>query len=202
MRHKFKGCHAVSSRVLFTVVGLTMFVLLLMSATSCDPVRRYEILKFFFDGVPPPLEGYYDPNDPGYRARRVTRRYEHEPVKDCSICHGERERRGFSADVQLTTPIPELCYACHDDYTKTSIFVHGPVAVGDCLFCHKPHRAAYRYLLTRTVPELCYQCHDQQTIKSVAEHPGKNLSRCITCHGGHSSSAKGLLKENWKEKTN
>jgi len=36
---------------------------------------------------------------------------------------------------------PELCYNCNDDYTVSASFIHGPVAVGQCLFCHNPHKS-------------------------------------------------------------
>jgi predicted CXXCH cytochrome family protein len=172
---------------------------------SCGDVQRHAILTFFFDGVPP-LAGEGDPNAAGYPgSRRGAVQYEHAPRKDCEACHVKAERRKSLsmrslADVQRKAPVPALCYGCHSDYAATSDYVHGPVAVGQCLFCHEPHQAPNKYLLKRPLPELCYACHDKEGIESIVEHQTDVLSRCMVCHEGHSGSTKGLLKKDWKEK--
>lgn len=106
------------------------------------------------------------------------------------------------AEVKLTAPVPELCYGCHDDFTTTGRFVHGPVAVEQCMFCHVPHEAANRFLLKKSVPQLCYMCHSETDIRAIAEHQTERLSGCTVCHEGHSGSTKGLLRQDAKEKTN
>lgn len=37
-------------------------------------------------------------------------------------------------------PKRDLCMQCHKDAFSKSKFVHGPVAVGACIVCHKPPR--------------------------------------------------------------
>ena len=187
-------------------IGLAVLAALLTLTVSCDDVQRHRFLTFFFDGVPPPA-GSLDPNAPGGPGTRGTVvRYEHPPGKDCANCHtGGRQRRSLEmlsmAQVDLIAPVPALCYRCHTDYNATSAFVHGPAAVGQCLFCHNPHQAPNKYLLKKPVPQLCYSCHDRQMIESIAEHLPDVLSDCLACHEGHSASTKGLLKEDWKEIT-
>jgi predicted CXXCH cytochrome family protein len=87
-----------------------------------------------------------------------------------------------------------LCYNCHDDYTSSASFVHGPVAVGQCVFCHNPHRSKIEHLLVASEPGLCYFCHDKNTIELIAAHSPKQLSPCTNCHNPHASSIKALLK--------
>jgi predicted CXXCH cytochrome family protein len=71
-------------------------------------------------------------------------------------------------------------------------WVHGPVAAGQCVLCHEPHRSRYPFLLKKDVPELCMQCH--QSLDSVENHARPNYAACLDCHWGHTSVAKHLLK--------
>jgi len=172
---------------------------------SCDEVKRHEALTFFFDGVPPlgpeSLQGEsLDPNSSELAQTGQTPAwYVHEPRKDCSICHGKRKQRSFSSQIYLTSSVPKLCYKCHTDYTVSASFVHGPVAVGQCLFCHNPHKSKIEHLLIAPEPELCYQCHDIDTIELIASHLPKQLSSCTDCHNAHASSTKALLKSDSSE---
>lgn len=196
---------------MYIPVGLVVLAILLALTVSRDDVQRHRFLTFFFDGVPLPA-GSVDANTPGgLGARRAVARYEHPSGEECGNCHtGLQRRRSLEMlsleQVKLAAPVPALCYKCHTDYNATSAFVHGPVAVGQCLFCHPfmgrgPHRGQNRYLLRKPVPQLCYLCHDKQTIESITEHPSDVLSECLACHEAHSDSTKGLLKEDWKEIT-
>ena len=120
--------------------GLMLLVFVGIFFVSCDQVQHHEALTFFFDGVPPLRpeileEGPVDSNslEPDQAGQKPVW-YVHEPRKDCSICHGKHKQRSFSSQTYLTSPIPKLCYECHTDYTKSAPFVHGPVAVGQCIF--------------------------------------------------------------------
>ena len=175
---------------------------------SCDDVERHKALTFFFDGVPPLGQEYFqedsiDPNSQEFAQTDQTPEwFVHEPRKDCSICHGKRTQRSFSSQTYLTASIPKLCYNCHDDYTVSAPFVHGPVAVGQCLLCHNPHKSKIEHLLLAPEPELCYQCHDVDTIELIAAHLPKQLSSCTDCHYAHAGSAKALLKGSTSETYN
>jgi predicted CXXCH cytochrome family protein len=163
-------------------------------------VQHHEALTFFFDGVPPLRpeilqEGPLDSDSiESVQAGQKPAWYGHEPTKDCSICHGKRKQRSFSTQKYLTKPVPKLCYDCHTDYTESASFVHGPVAVGQCIFCHNPHKSKIEHLLIAPEPGLCYLCHDTNTIKLIAAHLPEQLSACTDCHNPHVSSTKALLK--------
>jgi len=90
--------------------------------------------------------------------------------------------------------VPKLCYNCHDDYVATASFVHGPVAVGQCLFCHTPHKSKIEHLLKKPEPDLCYLCHDASMIELIPAHLPQQTSACTDCHNPHSGSTKALLK--------
>jgi predicted CXXCH cytochrome family protein len=196
-----KNRYFVKSWIKPSTKGIVILVFLGIFFISCDEVQRHETLTFFFDGVPPLQpnifqEGLVDsnsfePNQPGQEPVW----YAHEPTRDCSNCHTKRKKRSFSPQTHLKAPIPKLCYTCHDDFTKSALFVHGPVAVGQCTFCHNPHRSKIKHLLVTPEPGLCYQCHDKNTIELIAAHLPKQLSSCTDCHNPHTSSTKSLLRD-------
>ena len=198
-----------------TVAGLVIIGFLLTFVLSCDPVQRHKILTYFFDGVPPlAAEGAGVEKEPvkvDYRspgAGRVPEQpktvwFMHEPARNCNQnpCHKRREK-GRWALLELVKPVPELCYQCHTDYSASGCSVHGPVAVGQCLFCHNQHKSKNEHLLKEAVPGLCYQCHNREMVESIPNHSAELSSKCTNCHDAHTSLAKGLLKTNWKEKAN
>jgi len=121
--------------------------------------------------------------------------YIHQPRKDCTLCHDKSRQRVFSSQTYLIKPVPELCYECHADYTTSASYVHGPVAVGRCLFCHNPHKSRIEHLLEEPQPRLCYLCHNIDTVKIIPAHLAKPEFDCTDCHDAHTSSIKYLLKE-------
>jgi predicted CXXCH cytochrome family protein len=168
---------------------------------SCDEVEHYKTLTFFFDGVPPlGQEGLQEELiNSNFQVSTQTPPkqlwYVHEPQKDCTLCHGKRkQQRGFSLQVRLTAPVPKLCYGCHADFTLSAPFVHGPVAVGQCLFCHNPHKSKIEHLLKEPEPKLCYLCHDINTIELIPAHFTNQQFACTGCHNPHASPVKALLK--------
>ena len=56
----------------------------------------------------------------------------------------------------------EACYACHNDFAKAEggkkVFVHTPVAAGECTACHDPHFATRPKL--QKLEKGCFECHD------------------------------------------
>jgi len=180
-------------------IGL-MLVVFGVFIVSCDDVERYEIMNFFFDGVPPLGQEGLEEELANFNSQDITQTspetawYVHEPRKDCTICHGKRRQQGFSSQTYLTSPIPKLCYDCHTDYTASVPFIHGPVAVGQCLFCHNPHKSKIEHLLKESVPKLCYLCHDINAVELIPAHLTQQQSECMNCHNAHGSSAEALLK--------
>ena len=174
---------------------------------GCDQTTRYKILTFFFEGVPPPgsreraralankrsSEESTDVTTAKDKTVRVTKRIRssrHAPVRDCSKCHRGSIRK---REKQLIEPIPDLCYSCHKvDYYRNP-YVHGPVAVGACLFCHDPHQSGFLHLQKASQPDLCYQCHLRQDIQEIPGHQETKDVICTKCHDPHSSSKKKLI---------
>ncbi|MHC4475458.1 MAG: cytochrome c3 family protein [Planctomycetota bacterium] len=174
---------------------------------SCNEVERHRVLTFFFDGVPPLYDETGDTNDvndanfaAGQGREAGPAWFVHEPTRNCkdNPCH-DMSKKPASLRPDFTKEPPELCFDCHPDtdYSGSMNYVHGPVAVGDCMVCHEEHRSKHKHLLTAPVPELCYQCHQQTTVESIPDHSQESYSGCLGCHEGHLSSARGLLKKGW-----
>jgi predicted CXXCH cytochrome family protein len=72
--------------------------------------------------------------------------------------------------------------------------VHGPVAAGECLLCHSPHKTNNESLLNKPIPELCYNCHEPKALQLVANHSDESYAHCDVCHAGHMSEGRMLLK--------
>lgn len=185
----------------YTLVGLILLVLTGILLVSCDERARHETLTFFFDGVPPmglerPANGVVDADSQKIAQTTQTPTwYVHEPRKDCTLCHGKREQAWWPVPkAHLIELPPKLCYGCHENFTASAPFVHGPVAVGQCLLCHEHHKSRFQHLLKEPLPKLCYQCHDATTIQSIPEHQTKQQYACTDCHYAHASSTKHLLK--------
>jgi predicted CXXCH cytochrome family protein len=190
-------------------IGLGAMALSMLFLLSCNEAEQHEMLTFFFDGVPPlggelAGTGYADASDPNAapdpNAPPEFVWYQHEPSLGCEACHGDRKKRGFSRQVNLVAPVPDLCYQCHEELRDLPGDVHGPVAVGVCTFCHEPHRTRNEHLLKKPVPELCYQCHDPAVIEYFdSHHAEESYANCNRCHEGHASEEPGLLKKDWQE---
>ena len=182
-------------------MGWVLLVCLAAMVLSCDEMERHRALTFFFDGVPPmggagfegePFDANAaEPEQPGQKPAW----YVHEPQKDCTNCHRKQSTgAALSSQTRLLAPAPQLCYKCHDDPTVSASFVHGPVAVGQCLFCHNPHRSKVGHLLREAEPKLCYLCHDASMIELIPAHLAQQTSACTDCHYPHSGPTKSLLK--------
>ena len=189
-----------------TIVFWT-FISILAAAgiiAGCDQDQRHKVLTFFFEQVPPP--GYQRPdpntvanNDIGVPAniivseQNATKRiYSHEPIKDCknNVCHGQQVKGQWSIQ-EFSKDVPELCYDCH----QKKGWGHGPAVVGDCLFCHNPHKSVNRHLLNDPSPVLCFKCHDETDIKSLEQHQ-QEIEDCTICHYAHAESGRKLLRQN------
>ena len=189
------------SRTISTSVGSVLLVSLAALVGSCDQTGRYEMMAFLFDGVEEPepqrpVGGFVDPNAAApAQGSHGPIWYVHEPRKDCTTCHDTARQSRSSALAYLVTPVPGLCYDCHDDRTVSAKFVHGPVAVGQCLQCHHHHKSRVEHLLNEPLPELCYGCHDACAVESIPAHFVSELAACTDCHDPHTSLERPLLKE-------
>ena len=167
---------------------------------NCSKEKKHDILTFLFDGVPPLGQkgSKTELVNADFRATSQVPEgpvwYVHEPRKNCTNCHDKSRQRNMSPQTYLKTPVPQLCYNCHSDYRSSAQYVHGPVAVGQCLYCHNPHASQIKHLLIESEPELCYKCHDQYAVELIPGHYSKQMSICTNCHNPHSSSIRSLLR--------
>ena len=140
-------------------VILFLMMLFMIMVVGCKRETRHKILTFFFEGVPPlDSESQTDESEmaidelaqsavtkekPVSRISKQSHSSKHNSVRDCSKCHigamGSGQR-------QLVKPIPDLCYSCHTNYSAAGGYLHGPIAVGECVFCHDSHQSKYVYL--------------------------------------------------------
>lgn len=137
----------------------------------------------------------------------------------CELCHDNLSTVGFRKSAKeepkgvpqlaqttpgrLVTPLKELCVECHINKSRESesgedLWFHGPVANGECVFCHSPHQSRFQYILLKaTTVELCTQCHTGEYISATADHTsGKE---CTSCHNAHMGKNRFLLKKDFNE---
>ena len=175
------------------------FILAVSSAAlagggACSDSTRYRVVKFFFDGVPEPgaapAPGYPAPpgadfqqppeqaGSPTVTARPIR---PHPPYRDgrCGSCHDRGTGQLFR------TPEEGLCGSCHQDLPGPVRYVHGPVAVKSCLFCHHHHGSPRPRLLLAEVTETCFRCHDRARLAATAYHAAVEGRSCTECHNPH-----------------
>ena len=154
---------------------------------GCSVKEHYDLLSFFFDGVP-------DPNAPlgvmpvggGIPASYK----QHKPYANgsCTECHPK-----------LFVPVQngsQICIKCHEGKEVEYPRMHGPVAASACLYCHSPHDSFYPALLRREPQELCQQCHDSFLLDSeTVEAHGDDSRSCLECHSGHGGTDPYFLLE-------
>lgn len=157
---------------------------------SCTPQKKYEILSFFFDGVPEPtITDIVETTDSTtisnsnrvVVSEKAPTEFIHVPYleKNCESCH-DQERVG-----QLVEQQPNLCYICHENFNNSFDKLHGPVQAGYCTSCHLPHRSKYSKLLVKAGQNLCFECHDQEIISEGKIHKDIGNASCTSCHDPH-----------------
>lgn len=187
--------------------GVPFLPALLLAAAvvvpACSTSTRYRMLTFFFDGVPPP-EGEAVPAgqedgaigsalSPSEESPRVTERrplYTHPPFQKnrCDRCHNVKEGKLFK------TVEEGLCQMCHTDLPSKMKYVHGPIAVNACLFCHSPHSTPFPKVLHEEARSLCLQCHDEDDVMEGEHHAGIAERGCVECHNPHGGNNRYFLK--------
>jgi len=181
---------------------LAAFLLVIM-IVSCSASSNYNVLSFFFDGVPDPNAKKNKSDLVQFDSSLVSRREEivrkatpkfvlHGPYKAklCGDCHSTGQ--GFS----LLEPLPNLCFKCHDTFDKKVKFSHGPVAAGLCTVCHKPHRSENKFLLVKKNKEICLYCHNVSDVILNKKHPEiVEDTNCIDCHDAHGGEKQYFLRQ-------
>lgn len=81
---------------------------------------------------------------------------------------------------------------CHAQMGKEK-YVHGPVAVGDCLACHNKI-SQHKFVPVKVDEKLCYKCHpDRVNVTTVVHKQIKG--NCSKCHDPHQSPYKYQLRQ-------
>lgn len=185
------------------VPGSSAILCLAAFAVACTQTARHDLLTTFFDGVPP-LNGSgagpaiapeagggatAGPIDPALIGAELEppglpSQYLHEPyrARQCTACHDLSNVKSVKVGRQ------NVCITCHGAVTADLEFVHGPVAAGDCLRCHAPHKSELPHLLLAPPGETCVQCHDWADLKSGEHHAGigtEGSAACVQCHRPH-----------------
>ena len=183
---------------------LIVLLIAVLAVSSCSSARRYEVLSFFFDGVPPPggtpADSLADPVSDLTTEREprvaIPRTFVHPPYEegDCDLCHDLPDGRTFRGGTALIYPVRELCTMCHDEKDAASLreanrWVHGPVAAGECTACHSPHQSIHPFMLRREPgPELCTYCHQEENVRDRPSHAEFQTAPCLDCHSPHADS--------------
>lgn len=156
-----------------------------------DPATKYKLMSFFFDGVPPPeAEKAKTSEAPPKKGEiKITKKYgEHGPYAS-KLCEGCHVRGTFN---RLIMPVEELCYRCHI-LKMDQKRIHGPIAGGGCIVCHKPHGSNYPFLLVSESQGFCLYCHKKDDVLKNPVHSDAEL-QCTTCHDAHMSDNDFLLR--------
>ena len=200
---------ARSGTVLLGLLGIAAIGL---GLASCSSTSSYEILSFFFDGVPNPnAPPEPEPKEPARDPRRAeaaqprpTPAVVHRPVREkrCSECHGTRRGGSiFMGQPRMLGSDSQLCFQCHQLAERE--YQHAPAVAGLCTRCHHPHQSEHpRLLLEAKVADLCRACHSAETFATQQEHEARADRDCHSCHDPHASNARYfLLQGHEDEKT-
>jgi len=115
----------------------------------------------------------------------------HAPVKEgCTECHDPHQSKMRFQLRGDGKAVSSLCFNCHEKTIFTKKHRHGPVGVGDCIACHKPHAGPNKKLLIAPTAkgELCFKCHkDRQNGFNQKYVHQPVADDCGNCHDPHSS---------------
>jgi predicted CXXCH cytochrome family protein len=115
-----------------------------------------------------------------YRAFRL-----HPALDDgCEGCHK------VEGDKLAAKDLKEACYGCHNNFEKgegdKKVYVHAPVAGGECTGCHDPHFSTRAKL--QKLEKGCNECHDPFPATGTVHYPVKE-KECTGCHSPHAGPA-------------
>jgi predicted CXXCH cytochrome family protein len=116
----------------------------------------------------------------------VFQAYRLHPALDdgCDGCHT------LDGGVLKAKDQKEACYGCHNDFSKAEggkkVFLHAPVAAGECTACHDPHFATRPKL--QKLEKGCFECHDPFPSEGTVHRPVAN-GECTACHSPHAGAA-------------
>lgn len=175
-----------------------------LSLVCCQAQTRYRLLHLFFDGVPDPNTVSLQPDSTVIRpsaddapvplaidTTTVIQTFVHKVYRkdSCNYCHDLKN------SYRLNTRQPDLCYACHKNYTHQYTYIHGPVAAGLCTACHHPHKSSYPALLKHPDREHCQYCHAPGDVARNSAHEKISQILCMDCHDPHGGNRIHFLKD-------
>lgn len=189
----------MTGRPAFMILIPALGVALLLPA--CSPSTRYRVLTFLFDGVPEPGKPAVGagaptvatgPQESGEAAPRAARLavVAHAPFREnrCTACHNMNTG-------QLTKEVRAgLCVDCHASPAKDARYLHGPVAVDDCVACHHFHASPYPKLLLQDAHTVCLRCHRQEDLSAEPHDATVEGQACVVCHDPHGGADRFFLK--------
>jgi len=177
---------------------LFFFLLVLVLCSGCQD----KWLRIFLDGVPEPeiqeeaaSEQTVQPQAEQPAAQEakpaiiMASRHPDYVARRCDRCHDIKSVN------YLTSEKREICFSCHQREKFEGTFIHGPVAVGDCLVCHHPHESINGKLLQLAGNDLCFKCHRSEKLSQVEEHSRMEDTGCLVCHLPHVSDNRFFLKD-------
>ena len=205
--------------------GLLLFTTVMLPVFGCTPQNSYEVLSFFFTGVPSPEE---EERLKAEQQQKVTDKdaevapsfssHSYFTARKCDACHqitltqnfGGASKSGMPA-IQFgggtdaggsRLPLKKLCVNCHENRSETfasenKLWLHAPLTKDNCLVCHDPHRSRYPDLLKDETEKLCTMCHSEGLIRLTRSH--QELKGCLECHTPHLGKDKLLLKKDYQE---
>lgn len=173
-----------------------LLALAALALWSCStPEASYEVLSFFFDGVPlPPSMRTTAVDEEGHPVALSVMVHDPYAAGRCVDCHGEVGQFTMSLS-GYSGVTSQVCLKCHEDVAHEYPVMHGPVASADCLACHEPHESLNAHLLIEPTPKLCLQCHAADDLRAAGTPQHEDLSKdCLACHHGHGGLDRNLLR--------
>lgn len=117
----------------------------------------------------------------------------------CLTCHrskGSLPASGRHAKDAFAEVPGSACTGCHKQLAaklKKLRFVHGPVAVTACSYCHTTHGGKGQHQLRTTGKGLCYKCHNDKRLKASGH--GSKRPSCGHCHDAHGEKNANLVRQ-------
>lgn len=205
---------------------------LLSTISACDKQTRYAVLTTVFTGVPSMEELYGEelpeekgkPEEPAITTEKTLFRHPLWTARQCTACHVDDADleaslvEGASHESQgpgpgndqvpaLILPANKLCINCHRDKTarraiRDRLWLHNPVARGDCLSCHTNHQSFNQAHLKQSLDKICSSCHvpgqlPRECLGQALKDPAQ--SNCFACHNAHMGRDRFLLSRDYIE---
>ena len=203
-----------------------VLIFMALTVTGCS----HSVRTFFFTGVPEPGQERVDMTEQSQAAASAAARAPRKPsrvveIEDflhgpfgavaCNLCHLDPTKRNVGAAAVRSTPRPgrqlaysqeTLCVGCHSEKAATEVaaqglWQHGPVANGQCVSCHNPHKTKRQYMLKQdSNVAMCGQCHDLDALQATRQHARDPAADCTGCHNPHAGRSRFLLKAEYDER--